>query len=216
MLRNDKIAALREDYQKSTLLIEEVSEDPIQQFSVWFNEALNSKELEPNAMTLATANKSGIPSARIVLLKGVHDGKFTFYTNYNSKKSQDLIENPHAALVFNWLSMQRQIRIQGSVQKMDRSESEAYFQSRPKGSQIGAWSSPQSQVIEDRAILENKKADLELEYQHEEILPCPPHWGGFLIEPTVIEFWQGRSSRLHDRICYTKLGDDWKIERLAP
>jgi pyridoxamine 5'-phosphate oxidase len=216
MLRNDKIAALREDYQKSTLLIEEVSEDPIQQFSVWFNEALNSKELEPNAMTLATANKSGIPSARIVLLKGVHDGKFTFYTNYNSKKSQDLIENPHAALVFNWLSMQRQIRIQGSVQKMDRSESEAYFQSRPKGSQIGAWSSPQSQVIEDRAILENKKADLELEYQHEEILPCPPHWGGFLIEPTVIEFWQGRSSRLHDRICYTKQGDDWKIERLAP
>ena len=216
MLRNDKIAALREDYQKSTLLIEEVSEDPIQQFSVWFNEALNSKELEPNAMTLATANKSGIPSARIVLLKGVHDGKFTFYTNYNSKKSQDLIENPHAALVFNWLSMQRQIRIQGSVQKMDRSESEAYFHSRPKGSQIGAWSSPQSQVIEDRAILENKKADLELEYQHEEILPCPPHWGGFLIEPTVIEFWQGRSSRLHDRICYTKQGDDWKIERLAP
>jgi pyridoxamine 5'-phosphate oxidase len=216
MLRNDKIAALREDYQKSTLLIEEVSEDPIQQFSVWFNEALNSKELEPNAMTLATANKSGIPSARIVLLKGVHDGKFTFYTNYNSKKSQDLIENPHAALVFNWLSMQRQIRIQGSVQKMDRSESEAYFQSRPKGSQIGAWSSPQSQVIEDRAILENKKADLELEYQHEEILPCPPHWGGFLIEPTVIEFWQGRSSRLHDRICYTKQGDNWKIERLAP
>lgn len=216
MLRNDKIAALREDYQKSTLLIEEVSEDPIQQFSVWFNEALNSKELEPNAMTLATANKSGIPSARIVLLKGVHDGKFTFYTNYNSKKSQDLIENPHAALVFNWLSMQRQIRIQGSVQKMDRSESEAYFQSRPKGSQIGAWSSPQSQVIEDRAILENKKADLELEYQNKEILPCPPHWGGFLIEPTVIEFWQGRSSRLHDRICYTKQGDDWKIERLAP
>ena len=216
MLRNDTIASLREDYQRDTLEINEVAQNPIEQFTIWFNEALNSKELEPNAMTLATATKDGIPSARIVLLKGVHDESFTFYTNYNSKKGQELIDNPHAALVFNWLSMQRQIRIQGSVKKISRSESEAYFQSRPKGSQIGAWASPQSQVINDRDILEDKKTALETEYQNTDILPCPPHWGGFLVEPKVIEFWQGRSSRLHDRICYTKLGSDWKIERLAP
>ena len=216
MLRNDTIASLREDYQRDTLEIDEVAQNPIEQFTIWFNEALNSNELEPNAMTLATATKDGIPSARIVLLKGVHDENFTFYTNYNSKKGQELIDNPNAALVFNWLSMQRQIRIQGSVKKISRSESEAYFQSRPKGSQIGAWASPQSQVINDRDILEDKKTALETEYQNTEILPCPPHWGGFLVEPKVIEFWQGRSSRLHDRICYTKLGNDWKIERLAP
>lgn len=216
MLRNDTIASLREDYQRDTLEINEVAQNPIEQFTIWFNEALNSNELEPNAMTLATATKDGIPSARIVLLKGVHDENFTFYTNYNSKKGQELIDNPNAALVFNWLSMQRQIRIQGSVKKISRSESEAYFQSRPKGSQIGAWASPQSQVINDRDILEDKKTALETEYQNTEILPCPPHWGGFLVEPKVIEFWQGRSSRLHDRICYTKLGNDWKIERLAP
>ena len=216
MLRNEKIASLREDYQKDTLEINEVAANPIEQFTIWFNEALNSKELEPNAMTLATAKKEGIPSARIVLLKGVHHGKFTFYTNYSSKKSQELIDNPNAALVFNWLSMQRQIRIQGTVKKMDRSESEAYFQSRPKGSQIGAWSSPQSQVIDNRDILENKKTALETEYKNTEILPCPPHWGGFLVEPKIIEFWQGRSSRLHDRICYTNVENDWKIERLAP
>lgn len=216
MLRNDTIASLREDYQRDTLEINEVAQNPIEQFTIWFNEALNSKELEPNAMTLATATKDGIPSARIVLLKGVHDENFTFYTNYNSKKGQELIDNPNAALVFNWLSMQRQIRIQGSVKKISRSESEAYFQSRPKGSQIGAWASPQSQVINDRDILEDKKTALETEYQNTEILPCPPHWGGFLVEPKVIEFWQGRSSRLHDRICYTKLGNGWKIERLAP
>lgn len=216
MLRNDTIASLREDYQRDTLEIDEVAQNPIEQFTIWFNEALNSNELEPNAMTLATATKDGIPSARIVLLKGVHDENFTFYTNYNSKKGQELIDNPNAALVFNWLSMQRQIRIQGSVKKISRSESEAYFQSRPKGSQIGAWASPQSQVINDRDILEDKKTALETEYQNTETLPCPPHWGGFWVEPKVIEFWQGRSSRLHDRICYTKLGNDWKIERLAP
>ena len=216
MLRNKKIASLREDYQKDTLEINEVATNPMQQFATWFNEALKSQELEPNAMTLATATKDGIPSARIVLLKGVHDGQFTFYTNYNSPKSQEMIDNPKAALVFNWLSMQRQIRIQGIVQKVDRTTSEAYFQSRPKSSQVGAWSSPQSKVIENRSILEHTKLELETQYQDTEILPCPPHWGGFLIEPTVIEFWQGRASRLHDRICYTKLGNDWKIERLAP
>ncbi|MFK7947470.1 MAG: pyridoxamine 5'-phosphate oxidase [Saprospiraceae bacterium] len=216
MLQSEKIASFREDYENNTLEINEVVTNPIEQFEVWFNKALNSNELMPNAMTLATATKEGIPSARIVLLKGVHHGQFTFYTNYNSKKSQELIDNPNAALVFNWLSMQRQIRIKGTVKKMDRKQSEAYFQSRPKGSQIGAWSSPQSKVIDDRSILENKKVALETEYQNTEILPCPPHWGGFLIEPNVIEFWQGRASRLHDRICYTKLGNDWKIERLAP
>lgn len=216
MLQNDKIAGLREDYQKDTLDIADVTDNPIEQFAIWFKDALNSKELEPNALTLSTATKSGIPSARIVLLKGVEVDKFVFYTNYNSRKGQEIAENPNVALTFSWLSMQRQIRIQGTIEKVDVATSTAYFQSRPKGSQIGAWTSPQSDTIEDRSILESRQAELEAQYENVDVLPRPEHWGGYQVIPTVIEFWQGRSSRLHDRICYTREGENWKIERLAP
>lgn len=216
MLRNESIAALREDYQKDTLELSDINKNPIEQFNNWFQEALKSKELEPNAMTLATVDAAGFPNARIVLLKGIEDGQFIFYTNYESKKGQEIEANPKVALVFNWLSMQRQIRIQGTVEKLSPEKSTAYFQSRPKGSQIGAWTSPQSQVIEGRIALENKKIALEKQYESEATLPRPEHWGGFKIEPVMIEFWQGRTSRLHDRITFTKVKNEWKIERLAP
>jgi len=216
MLRNESIAALREDYQKNTLELSDINRNPIEQFNNWFQEALKSKELEPNAMTLATVDAAGFPNARIVLLKGIEDGQFIFYTNYESKKGQEIEANPKVALVFNWLSMQRQIRIQGTVEKLSPEKSTAYFQSRPKGSQIGAWTSPQSQVIEGRIALENKKVALEKQYESEANLPRPEHWGGFKIKPVMIEFWQGRTSRLHDRITFTKVKNEWKIERLAP
>lgn len=216
MLQNRKIAAMREDYQKDTLEISDVKENPIEQFGIWFKEATLSKELEPNVMTLATATKEGIPSARIVLLKGIQDEQFVFYTNYNSEKGKEIAANPNVSLVFCWLTMQRQIRIQGTITKVSEATSTAYFQSRPKGSQIGAMTSPQSSVIEDRTVLENRKAALEIEYENSEVLPRPSHWGGYQIKPTMIEFWQGRTSRLHDRIRYTKTGNEWKIERLAP
>jgi pyridoxamine 5'-phosphate oxidase len=197
--------------------MQDVADDPMQQFNIWFEQAVQADVKEPNAMTLATANTQGRPSARIVLLKGVRDNSFVFYTNYNSQKGQELSENPYAALVFNWLTLEKQIRISGKVRPLDRADSEAYFQSRPKGSQIGAWASPQSQIIEDRQLLEDNVENLKTQYAEAEQLPCPPHWGGFEVLPDEIEFWQGRSSRLHDRIVYRKESDgSWKIERLAP
>lgn len=216
MLRNEAISELREDYQSGKLEISEVKNNPIEQFEIWFQAALKSKELEPNAMTLATVGKDGFPNARIVLLKGIENGQFIFYTNYESQKGQEIATTPKVALVFNWLSMQRQIRIQGTVTKLSPEKSTTYFQSRPKGSQIGALTSPQSQVITDRSTLENKKIELEAKYAEVAVLPRPEHWGGFKIEPIMIEFWQGRTSRLHDRITFTKVGNQWKIERLAP
>ena len=216
MVQNEKIAAMREDYQKDTLEITDVAKNPLEQFAAWFKNASDTTELEPNVMTLSTISKTGFPSARIVLLKGVEDDKFVFYTNYNSRKGEEMAENPNVALTFCWLSMQRQIRIEGKVSKISAETSTAYFQSRPKGSQIGAWTSPQSLVIEDRTILENRKLELEEQYKDADILPRPEHWGGYQVEPTMIEFWQGRTSRLHDRIRFTKVGETWKIERLAP
>ncbi len=216
MLQNETIAAMREDYTNNTLDIAAVHKNPLEQFAMWFKDALNSKELEANAMTLSTATKEGIPSARIVLLKGIEAEQFVFYTNYNSQKGQEIAENPHVALVFSWLNLQRQIRIQGSIRKTNEATSTEYFQSRPKGSQIGAWTSEQSDVIVDRIVLEARQKELEERYESVDVLPRPPHWGGYQVLPTVIEFWQGRSSRLHDRIRYTKVGNDWKIERLAP
>ncbi|MFT6937913.1 MAG: pyridoxamine 5'-phosphate oxidase [Saprospiraceae bacterium] len=216
MIQNEKIAAMREDYQKDTLEMSDVTKNPIEQFAAWFKDATNSEELEPNMMTLSTASKSGVPSARIVLLKGMDKGQFVFYTNYNSQKGEEMAENPNVALTFCWLTMQRQVRIEGTVSKVSAETSTAYFQSRPKGSQIGAWTSAQSSVIEDRSVLENRKASLEEEYRDEDTLPRPEQWGGYQIEPTMIEFWQGRTSRLHDRIRYMKVGEEWKIERLAP
>lgn len=210
------IASLRRNYAHQSLSESDVLHDPIAQFAVWFEEALNSQLIEPNAMTLATADHSGQPAARTVLLKGFDKRGFVFYTNYESRKGRDLAENPQAALLFTWLELERQIRIEGKVEKVTREESLTYFQSRPKGSQIGAWASPQSRVIEGRAILEMRVAELNLEYDHLEALPLPPHWGGYRLKPDHIEFWQGRESRLHDRICYTQAGEGWKIERLAP
>lgn len=207
---------LREDYRSSTLLEANLAAHPIQQFNQWFKEALDAKIQEPNAMLLATVSNKLQPSIRTVLLKGLDDNGFIFYTNYDSQKGQDIAKNAQVSLAFLWLDLQRQVRIEGIAEKMSPTASEQYFQSRPKGSQIGAWSSPQSQVIADRSILENNVLELEAKYADTERLPCPPHWGGYIVRPTKIEFWQGRSSRLHDRILYTLEGNDWKIERLAP
>jgi len=212
-----KVADLREDYRLHALEIEDVQPHPFQQFQEWFNEALQANLREPNVMTLATASPEGIPSARIVLLKGYSEEGFLFYTNYNSKKGEELLLNPKAALVFCWLELERQVRIEGTVRKISSEASTAYFKSRPKGSQIGAWASPQSEVIEDRSILEENVRMLQEKYDKEESLPRPQHWGGFIVKPTMLEFWQGRSSRLHDRIRYEQGRDgSWAIERLAP
>ncbi len=213
----NKIADLRLDYKLQSLDIQDISENPISQFNNWFQEALQSDLREPNAMVVATVDKNNMPNARVVLLKGVSETGFVFFTNFESKKGQELAENSKAALVFNWLELERQIRIQGAVEKISEEESIAYFQSRPKGSQIGAWVSPQSQIIENRSILEKTQHELELKFANEAILPKPSNWGGYRVVPQTIEFWQGRSSRLHDRIFYTLQEDcTWKIERLAP
>ena len=208
---------LREDYSKGKLEISSVDPNPFIQFQYWFQEALDFPVEEPNAMVLSTATPTGIPSARTVLLKNTTKNGFVFYTNYKSQKAIDLEENPVASLLFLWLPLQRQVRIRGKVSRQDSAASTKYFQSRPKGSQIGAWASPQSQVISDRAILENKVKQLEEQYKETEQLPKPEHWGGYIVEAEEFEFWQGRSSRLHDRIRYKKNeAEQWILERLAP
>lgn len=210
------IADIRKDYRLQTLDEAEVSADPIQQFGVWWQEALQSEIVEVNAMTLATANEQGVPSARIVLLKGYDERGFVFFSNYESKKAGDLQVNPVASLVFFWKELERQVRISGSVEKVTELESDQYFQSRPEGSRIGAWASPQSTVISSRQVIEEKVEALQAAFEGKEI-PRPLHWGGYRVVPTKIEFWQGRSSRLHDRIQYTLQSDgNWIIERLAP
>jgi len=215
-VNNQTIAGLREDYRAKTLEITDVDANPIQQFNTWFQEALDSQIKEANAMTIATVDAQGKPAARIVLLKGFDENGFIFYTNYDSRKGQELAANPNIAVVFLWKDLERQIRIEGIAEKVAPKVSLNYFQSRPKGSQIGAWASPQSQVIADRSILEQNVIDLKEKYKDADNLPIPSHWGGYQIKPTLIEFWQGRSSRLHDRICYKLVGEEWKIERLAP
>ena len=214
---NKLIASLRKDYKLQPLNIEDVSASPITQFAKWFEEALKADINEPNAMTVATASKNGIPSARILLLKGFDKKGFVFYTNYNGKKGKELMEHPNAAIVFCWLPLERQIRIEGSVEQVSAKMSTQYFQSRPKGSQIGAWASPQSTIIDERRILEENVKDLQVKYKNKEVLPRPKHWGGYRVKPHLIEFWQGRSSRLHDRIQYQKQKNGkWTIDRLAP
>jgi pyridoxamine 5'-phosphate oxidase len=210
------IADLRQNYTRAGLIEADAEIDPFQQFQTWFQAALSAQLLEPNAMTLATTTAKGLPSARIVLLKDFDVRGFVFYTNYESLKAQQLSENPHAALVFWWGELERQIRIEGRVEKVSPDESDRYFHSRPIGSQIGAWASNQGQVVASRDILENKQSELEKEYQNKEI-PRPSHWGGFRVVPLVIEFWQGRPSRLHDRLRYSLQADgSWLRERLAP
>ncbi len=210
---------LREEYSSASLELKDVPEKPIELFEQWMQEALQAKLAEPNAMTLATCKPNGFPSARVVLLKGLNEEGFIFYTNYNSQKGQELAVNPKAALVFLWLELQRQVRVEGIVEKISAAESEAYFQSRPKGSQIGAVASPQSTVIPGREVLEEKVKALEQKYADQEKLPRPDNWGGYILKPRRIEFWKGRASRLHDRLVYVKSegrGEEWKIERLAP
>ncbi len=210
------LAELRQHYALESLSETDVRPDPVAQFAFWFEEAISSQILEPNAMTLATATLDGRPSARTVLLKDYGNHGFTFFTNYESQKGEDLAANPRAALLFTWLDLQRQIRIEGQVEKIDPEASLAYFQSRPRSSQIGAWASPQSHVIEGREVLEKRENEIEVKFSGIEKLPMPPNWGGYRVIPDVFEFWQGRMSRLHDRILYTREGEAWKIERLAP
>lgn len=214
----NKIAQLRKNYNLSSLSKEKMHQAPFSQFDEWFQDALNHPQvIEPNAMTLATASQAGKPSARTVLLKGYSPKGWRFFTNYNSRKGKDLTANPQVALLFFWHPLERQIRIEGNAQKLSRKDSEAYFQSRPKGSQIGAIASPQSQIITSRSLLTENVQKLEEQYKTESVLPCPDNWGGFLVIPHLFEFWQGRPSRLHDRFQYSLQADGtWKMDRLAP
>jgi len=209
------IADIRKDYKLQSLLEADVLNDPIAQFGRWWDEAINSKIEEVNAMTLATATADGTPSARIVLLKGINNKGFIFFTNYLSHKGRELENNPKAALVFFWKELERQVRIEGIVEKVSEAESEEYFASRPVASKIGAWASPQSTAIAGRNVIEENVAKYEQQFGTESI-PKPPHWGGYILNPVKIEFWQGRRSRLHDRILYTKINSEWRKERLAP
>ena len=209
-----EIADIRKDYRQQSLSEQDVASNAIEQFGHWWNEAVNSEIDEVNAMTLATSSKEGIPHARIVLLKSYDENGFVFFTNYQSHKGHEMEDNPKAALVFFWKELERQIRIEGSIEKINASESDAYFFSRPHGSRIGAWASPQSTVIPSRDILEYNVVKYQKEFGED--VPRPQHWGGYIVKPSLIEFWQGRSSRLHDRILYTLRDGVWKIERLAP
>ena len=210
------IAALRQDYVAHGLRRADLDPNPIKQFAKWFGEAAAAEIRDVNAMSLATATADGMPSSRIVLLKGISDRGFVFYTNYNSAKGRELEENPRAALNLFWQQLERQIRINGSVEKTTREESEEYFHSRPIGSQLGAWASEQSEVIANREALEAKLVEITDRYGGG-VIPLPPHWGGYRVVPATIEFWQGRTNRLHDRFRYTRQADgDWLIERLSP
>lgn len=209
------LESIRKDYRLQSLLEKDVDADPIKQFEAWWGQVMQSGIDEPNAMTLATSTTSGKPSARIVLLKAIKHNGFIFYSNYDSRKGQQIRDNPFVSLIFFWKELERQVRIEGGIRKISDEESDEYFSKRPLESRIGAWSSPQSEVIENRDILEKNVSDCTTRFGSQ--IPRPPHWGGYIVDPTLIEFWQGRPGRLHDRLQYTvseKL--TWKIERLAP
>lgn len=211
-----KMADLRREYSLTGLRRAELANDPMVQFGKWFEQAVAAKLTEPNAMTLATVDREGRPSARIVLLKGVDERGFTFFTNYESRKGRELSENPNAAVVLFWAELERQVCISGTVSKISREESAKYFNIRPKGSRVAAWVSSQSEAIAGRAALEDRLNELLTKYPGEEV-PLPPYWGGYCLAPVRIEFWQGRPNRLHDRFQYLKLPDNqWRIERLSP
>jgi pyridoxamine 5'-phosphate oxidase len=212
---SQKIAALRREYYSAPFDEDLVEDDPFAQFKKWFDESVRVEQPDPEAMTLSTVSEGGEVSARVVLLRGLDERGFVFFTNYESRKSRELTANPRAALTFYWGSLNRQIRIEGVVEKVARQESEEYFRSRPQGSQLGAWASPQSQEIAGRTSLDRMFAEVEQRFKGQPI-PCPPFWGGFRLKPLRIEFWQGRENRLHDRILYTLDNGGWRISRLAP
>jgi pyridoxamine 5'-phosphate oxidase len=209
------IANLRIEYATGGLSERDVVDDPLAQFAAWFDQALGAGVPEPNAMTLATVGADGRPSARVVLLKGVDHG-FVFFTNYASRKGQELDAHPVAAIVFYWHALHRQVRVEGRIERVSAAESDSYYGSRPAGSRLGAWASAQSQVIAGREPLERRMAELEAEYAEREDIPRPPHWGGFRLLPDTVEFWQGQPSRLHDRLRYQLRDGRWVIERLSP
>ncbi len=211
------IDAIRENYDFPPFTEHDAHEDPIEQFRIWFEDAWRADGRQPNAMTLATCSRAGVPSARTVLLKGYDHNGFTFFTNYQSDKASDLEDNPLAALVFHWPLLSRTVRITGTVAKVARKETDAYFATRPRDSRLGAWASAQSTVIDSRESLHQRFDELKKQYEGKDI-PTPPHWGGYRVRPTAIEFWQGQSNRLHDRLRYLREGRDhaWTLQRLAP
>lgn len=214
---NLDLSPLRKDYQKDSLDISDLDTDAISQFNDWFKAVQSTTTAEANAMTLATCDKEGRPSARMVLLKSVVEGKFVFFTNYESRKSKEMLENPYAALVFWWPSMERQVRVEGIIEKVSARESDEYFNSRPLESKYSALASPQSSVVESRKTLEDNWTSIRTQFPDNDSIKRPYNWGGWAIQPTRIEFWQGRASRLHDRFVYQKNVDNsWKIDRLAP
>jgi pyridoxamine 5'-phosphate oxidase len=210
-----QIAQMRREYVSQPFDESQVAGDPITQFKNWFDEAATSEQPDAEAMTLSTATPDGRVAGRVVLLKGCDERGFVFFTNYESHKSREMTSNPRVALTFYWHTLHRQVRIEGVAEKVAHEESEEYFQTRPRGSQIGAWASPQSEEIGDRDDLERRVSEFEARFKDRPI-NCPPFWGGFRVKPEMVEFWQGRESRLHDRIRYTLRGDEWRISRLAP
>jgi pyridoxamine 5'-phosphate oxidase len=210
-----ELADLRKEYTQRGLHETEAADDPVEQFRRWFEQAVSAQLPEPNAMTLATCTPDGRPSARIVLLKGYNGNGFTFFTSYEGRKAKELDSNPRAALVFYWPELERQIRIEGTIERTSSEESDAYFATRPRNSQLGAWASSQSSVVASREVLERRWAELQTRYANQPV-PRPPHWGGYRLIPTVFEFWQGRPSRLHDRLRYRRSPTGWVRERLSP
>lgn len=212
----NKISDMREHYDRATLDETCAHPDAMRQFHIWFEEAREDGVVEPNAMILSTVNKEGNPASRTLLLKGLEEDRLLFYTNYKSDKAKEIEMNPNVSICFLWKELQRQVRITGKALKISKDKSEAYFHSRPKGSQIGAWVSPQSEVIPDKEFITKRKTELVEKYKDVDVVPLPDFWGGYYIKPKSIEFWQGRPDRLHDRLLYTQNGEKWKIQRLAP
>lgn len=213
---NQKIVSLRKDYSTATLNENEVDANPFKQFELWMHQAVEAEIMEPHAMNICTVSAVGKPSSRIVLLRGFDENGFVFYTNYNSHKGTDAAQNHFASINFFWPELERQVRIDGTISKIDQQTSTDYFHSRPRESQIGAWASQQSAVIANRKVVEDAFVHYTEKFKNLEVIPKPEHWGGYNIKPTSIEFWQGRPSRLHDRLRYTAINNGWKIERLSP